>query len=280
MSIGRTAWTDDDGTGTTGTVIDNAEKTELYDQIDALKSRVTLTLTGVQNNVSITASSKEADVVLLNNASALTISGIVAPTAPPKPGKRLVLFSIGAGDVFLLHQNGSSVAANRLINFATSGQTPLAAGVGVATYVYDDNASRWRLEKHEQGAPITPTFADSHYTGAGVDANWTLVAGDRTTQEYWLKGRRLFVSFYLATTSVAGTPANLRITNAAWGSFTSAKTKLRPIVVSDNGGANAAGFAQVSAGGTEIIVSKMDATAFANAANTTGAFGDIDFEVA
>jgi hypothetical protein len=35
VTISRTAWTDDDGTGTTGTVINNAVKTELYDQIDA-----------------------------------------------------------------------------------------------------------------------------------------------------------------------------------------------------------------------------------------------------
>jgi hypothetical protein len=35
MAISRTAWIDDDGTGTTGTVINNAEKTLLYDQIDA-----------------------------------------------------------------------------------------------------------------------------------------------------------------------------------------------------------------------------------------------------
>lgn len=35
MAITRTAWVDDDGTGTTGTVINNAVKTELYNQIDA-----------------------------------------------------------------------------------------------------------------------------------------------------------------------------------------------------------------------------------------------------
>ncbi len=34
MSLNRTAITDDDGTGTTGTILDNAWKQELYDQID------------------------------------------------------------------------------------------------------------------------------------------------------------------------------------------------------------------------------------------------------
>jgi hypothetical protein len=36
MAITRTPIIDDDGTGTTGTVIDNAWKTELYNQIDGL----------------------------------------------------------------------------------------------------------------------------------------------------------------------------------------------------------------------------------------------------
>lgn len=35
MPITRTSWVDDDGSGQTGTVINNAEKTTLYNQIDA-----------------------------------------------------------------------------------------------------------------------------------------------------------------------------------------------------------------------------------------------------
>lgn len=35
VTIARTAWIDDDGSGTTGTVLNNAIKTELYNQIDA-----------------------------------------------------------------------------------------------------------------------------------------------------------------------------------------------------------------------------------------------------
>lgn len=34
MAITRTAWTDDSGGGTDGTIINNAEKTTIYDQID------------------------------------------------------------------------------------------------------------------------------------------------------------------------------------------------------------------------------------------------------
>ena len=35
MAITRTAWVDDDGTGTTGTVLNNAAKTSLYGEIDS-----------------------------------------------------------------------------------------------------------------------------------------------------------------------------------------------------------------------------------------------------
>lgn len=40
-AITRTSMTDDDGTGTTGTIINNAWKTQLYDQIDSVLNGVT-----------------------------------------------------------------------------------------------------------------------------------------------------------------------------------------------------------------------------------------------
>jgi len=40
VTITRTPWIDDDGTGTTGTVLNNAIKTELYGQIDAALAQV------------------------------------------------------------------------------------------------------------------------------------------------------------------------------------------------------------------------------------------------
>lgn len=276
MSITRTTDTDDDGSGTTGTIRTNAWLQAIYDVLDARWSRATSTSTGTQTVISFS----EADLVLFNNASDLTIRSLTAPASPAKPGKRLILASIGAGNVFLNHQDTTgTTAANRMINTVTSATTPLAAGAGKAAYVYDDNASRWRLVHHEQGAPLTPTFADSSYTGAGTDGNWALAGADVTTQTYYLVGKQLFVSWYLATTSVANTPATLRMTNAAWGGFTATKTKLRPCIYDDNGGGNTIGYAQVSAGGTEISIFKLAGGNFANATNTTNAFGDIDFEV-
>jgi hypothetical protein len=48
VTITRTPWIDDDGTGTTGTVINNAVKTDLYNQIDGALAKVAQ-LTGGNN---------------------------------------------------------------------------------------------------------------------------------------------------------------------------------------------------------------------------------------
>src|SRR5438094_9666164 len=103
MSLTRRTWTDDDGTGTIGTVLANAELQRLYDDIDARWSRVSISSTGSQNNLNIS----EADFVLLTNASDLTITGLVAPTTPAKPGKLPVFKSLGAGNVYFKDHNRS-----------------------------------------------------------------------------------------------------------------------------------------------------------------------------
>lgn len=53
ITITRTAWTDDDGSGTTGTVINNAVKTELYNQIDAALAQVVPLLGGAPLRINI-----------------------------------------------------------------------------------------------------------------------------------------------------------------------------------------------------------------------------------
>jgi hypothetical protein len=64
MPITRTPWIDDDGTGTTGTVINNAEKQAIYNQIDAL-------VNGVLVNHPFTAADYTA-----NNGATWTIQGV------------------------------------------------------------------------------------------------------------------------------------------------------------------------------------------------------------
>lgn len=277
MSITRTVDSDDSGGGTDGTIHNAAWLTAIYDALDGRWSRSTKTSTGAQNNFSIS----EADLLICNNATDLTITGFVAPASPAKPGKRLYVVSTGAGNVLLTHQSGSSTAANRLINFATSGNTPLAAGSGVAIYVYDDANSRWRLISHQQGGWITPGFSAGDYT-ALTAGTWTVGSGDVGTGAYLLRDKTLTVAFYLSTTTVVqsgGNPTILQIANTAWGGFTATKAILDGAIINDNGAGNGAGFMQVAAAGTVVQFGKAPTTQFAAATNATNLFGELQFEV-
>lgn len=93
-----------------------------YASKDTLCAEFTTTATGNVDDLDFS----NADLIRFNNATDATLRGLKAGTA----GQVVIVVSIGAGNVFLAHQNTNSAAANRLINFATAGTTPLAAGQG------------------------------------------------------------------------------------------------------------------------------------------------------
>lgn len=197
MSLTRTAWTDDSGSGTDGTILNNAEKTALYDQIDARWSEITITAGGALENLSITTGGLEADVLRCNNSTGTSIRGIVAPAAPVKPAKRLIIYSVGGGQVDLEHEAGTSTAANRILNTVTVGPTTLAPGKGVASAVYDSTAARWRLTSHEQGTWIAFTPGFTNLT----------VGNGSVVGRFLLKGSLLIVEAgfnFGSTSSIAG----------------------------------------------------------------------------
>lgn len=135
----------------------------------------------------------------MSNSSDATITGLVGSGIS---GQMVTIVSEGAGNVYLAHQNTGSTDTNRLINTVTSVPTPLAAGKGYATYVYDHpliGSGRWRLVNHEQGGFIpyspswtvtsgsAPSVGNGSLTGAylidGTDVEIfiRLVAGSTTT---------------------------------------------------------------------------------------------------
>ncbi len=240
---------------------------------------VTTTATGTQNDFAPGLNGNT--IIRCNNASDLTITGLAGGYS----GQLVIIQAVNASaNVFLAHQSASSTVGNRLVNAATSGNTPLAGGGattgGFAMYYFDASATNaWRLVQHEQGAWITPTFAAGTYTANG-SMTWTLDSADVTTQAYWLKGRSLTVSWFLVSTTVGGVVnTNLQIGNAAWGTFTAAKSTINPVVLNDNGGGNAIGFAQINATGTLILLNKVAAANWTLAANNTNVLGQITFEV-
>ena len=278
MAITRSSETDDDGTGTTGDIIDNAWKTSLYNELDGRWSELVTTSTGTQNNFSITSASIEADVLICNNASLLTLNGIALPASPAKPGKRLTIYSVGAGQVDLANQNASSTAANRIITGVT-GTISLAAGVGRAVLIYDDNADRWRVINHHQGAMITRTFAAGNYTGSG-SMTVTVASGDVTTDAYYLNGRMLTVMIEVGTFTTGGTPA-AEVRVAVPGSFTVAKSTRNACTVQNNGGGLDEGWLTVTAAGTTIAGFRGNnyTTTWANGTDNNDLRGQITFEV-
>lgn len=202
MAIDRTAWTalvNDDGTNTVGTEwTKDLVKTVLLDPIDARWSEFTTTATGNQDNFAYA----EADDLRCNSGSTLTLRGLLAPAAPAKPAKWLVVYSVGAGAVVLNDQDVNSAAANRIIT-GTGAALALAAGSGYVILKYDAVAARWRVRGSSvvagggtpqfmftQGGPGVQVQASTAYygpafQGAGEDnAVWIVTQPITITKLY------------------------------------------------------------------------------------------------
>lgn len=233
-------------------------------------SSVTITTTGNIDDLDFL----NADLIRMNNASLATIRGLKAGV----DGQRVTIMSIGAGEVDLAHQNTGSVAGNRLINFATSGITPLAAGVGTADYQYDATTARWRLDNHNQGAWIDIAYAAGNFTASA--GTWTVDAGDQVGFAYIVRDRSLAVTFNLQTTSVsnAGVVLNATIPN---GYVIGGVGILNPIIrASDAGAASVAAFCRIVPTATVLEMRSTTAgAAFAIAVNNTATIGTCEFPV-
>jgi hypothetical protein len=176
MAIDRTTWTallDDDGSNLVGTLwTKDLVKTLLLDPIDARWAENTTTATGNQDNLAYA----EADVLRCNNATALTLRGILAPAAPLKPGKPLLIVAIGAGTVTLNDQDANSTAANRLIT-GTAAPIALAAGTGWAMLRYDGATARWRVLANSAATGTGGGAVVQTTTSTGTVNNFALTAG-------------------------------------------------------------------------------------------------------
>lgn len=167
-------------------------------------TEVSITTTGNIDNLDFS----NANLIRMNNASLSTIRGLLAGT----DGQQVTIVSVGAGRVDLAHENTNSTAANRLLNIATSGISPLAAGRGTVTYQYDGTTDRWRMIAHNCGAFITRTFDAGNFTGS-ASMTWTVDSGDVSVDAYRLDGSVLAYSFNITSTDVGGTTNNtLQIT--------------------------------------------------------------------
>jgi hypothetical protein len=188
--------------------------------------------------------------------------------------------------------NGNYSALNNAIGTGTTiaawatGDIPYASGTNTLSRLAVGNTGQvltvvaglpaWSAVS--SGAWTTVTYNSANFT-ANV-GNWTVDSGDGA-YAYVQNGKTMFVVFEFATTSVSSASATLlkiKIPNSA----TSAKTTRSVVEVQDNGGSVVSGVAVVSAAGTNIEISNgltYAGTNWAVSTNTTGAWGQIFFEI-
>lgn len=234
MAIPRTPIVDDSGTGTDGTVINNAWKQELYDQIDTI-------VVGTVAPPQTPAGGTINDLVVANTVGTLTI----APTATAvytgfamagvKDGQRLLVENLGPSPLRIAHEDAGSAAANR-VSYGPSTRGQWLGVGGAVVLVYSTTASRWRMLLSQPGAPINQPYNAAEFTAN--NGNWTVEAGDVAINAFVQEGALLSWTFRFATTSVQNAGAVLRGTLP--GGFTVAVPLLLPGTrVSDNGAASA-----------------------------------------
>jgi len=185
-TITRTAWTDDDGSGTSGTVINNAEKTALYDQIDgALEdvAEVTVALTthgvviaSAADGVKSTAVGTAGQVLTSNGAGVDPTfqGGVVALTDGATPA-----LDASLGSVFTLAAAGDRTIA--VPSNPTNGQKiiirHLASG-GARTLALNTGAGGFRFGTDVTALTETAS-GKTDYIGAiysAIDSRWDVVA--------------------------------------------------------------------------------------------------------
>jgi hypothetical protein len=264
---------DDDGSGMTGTVLDNAFFTAWATAINAMGAGGSAVHNGTGSITALPLPGGGGNqVVFMNNASLATIHGITAGVA----GQRVTIVATNA-QVNLAHLSGSAGSTvMRLLNRVTSAPTSLAGGFGAATYIYDSlTMNGWRLETHEQGDWITAAYAASNFTGSG-SMTWTVEAGDVTNCRYYLRGRQLSIVFALDGTTVGGTPStDLRIGNGAWGGYTIAGQFNMPLSFVLDNNVQATPGSQIQTAGTYLRLLKSGFANWTLSTNTTSAYGQM-----
>jgi hypothetical protein len=201
---------DDDGSGQTGTIINNAWKQELYDQVDGAiaaipappassPSVLVVVLTsdvGTVNDWAPAGLPTNANAVISwNGATPLLVTGIRGGV----DGQQITIKNRGTSVISFEHSGTGSIITNRCGNLISSGMTPVAAA-GWISYVYFAG-SGWRLTSHEQGAWITPAFNAADYTAS--TGTWIVSSANVLQARYRIEGKALAWALYVWQTSIS-----------------------------------------------------------------------------
>lgn len=124
---------------------------------------------------------------------------------------------------------------------------------------------------------LTPAFAAGDFT-ASASMTWTVASGDVTTYEYRIIGKTMTVNFYIATSTVGGTPDTKLLILIPQARVASKRTRIA-CFTSDNG-TDRASLCEVLASGTTIGILATEASANWTAQTDTAyVAGSITFEI-
>lgn len=229
-------------------------------------TEVTFTTTGNIDNLNFSNSL----IIRMNNATDSVIRGLVAGS----PGQVVTIISVGAGNVYLAHQNANSSSNNRLINTATSANTPLAAGSGSITYQYDSITARWRLIAHKQGAYIAVVYSAGDYT-TNDGTTWSIYT-PTFNLSYQLRDSQLQVIGFFDWDLSANTAVQLqaKIPNG----FSAIASAQSWSFIKDNN-IKVNGRLSVSPAGVNLNLTKLDQTAFTGSGGPPTFFGQNGFNL-
>jgi len=277
MSITRTPMIDDDGSGTTGTIINNAWKQELYNQIDAQSAGVAAPTvvvtadTGTLNDWRPAGLDGQSRLIYWYGNAATTLTGIGGGGVD---GQTVTIKNRGSNGAVLscAYFHSGSAAVNRLLPLAASAPTPVAVE-GWATFTWIAAAQAWVMTGHEQGAWITPAFNAADYV-ASSGGPWVVEAGDVFHAKYRLQGRTLTWSLLVFSTALA---ANGGLTRRLFGGFTvpGLTYAIGSLIWEDGSGAAAAGsgYCQHTAPDTIVFYKANSAAVFVAGAVRLNASG-------
>lgn len=198
-------WTDDDGTGTTGTPLNNAALQTIYNDLGP--ETTTVTSTGTVTALPLPVGVGDL-TIYLNNGSLLSIKGI-APAAID--GQKLTLVPTnGAVDIY--NQDTNATAVNRIVNPVVAG---IPAGgsnslqsrfINPLTLIYDLTAQRWRVQDYI----VCAVEFDNGNTGTALTVNFASYVGGGPVQKMTATGN---ATITLAAPTLPGTVILKRIAN-------------------------------------------------------------------
>jgi hypothetical protein len=229
VTIVRTDWIDDDGTGTTGTVINNAWKTELYNQIDQALAKVPMlagantftgnqTVNGVLNvsasaNMTFSYSGNGAVGLFLRNPTAGNSASVTLQEGNDvTPG----LVSISSYSSTYTPTGFGDYASGTLVFQSGAGLTFNANSGGGKIEFWTANAKRWTIPSTGE-LLAGPYAAGSAFVRISSTSNgWLEIGGPGTVATN-------LASFYNANNQVG----SIQITGATTAYLTSSDARLK-----------------------------------------------------